>query len=58
MVPGAGIGRPEDDFIQDGLAGIGLLYIQVVVADKTEQDAIAIDAIVSHHLLDVNLACA
>ena len=34
---------------------IGRLDIQIVITDLAEEDAIAIDAIVPHHLLDGNL---
>ncbi len=58
MVPCAGIRRPEHDFIQNSLTCIRLLYIQVIVANQTEQNAVAVDAIVSHHLLHGNLTGA
>lgn len=55
MVPGAGVGPLEHDFVQDRLAGIRHLDIQVVVADQAEQDTVAVNAIVPHHLFDGNL---
>ena len=49
MVPGAGIRRPEDNFLQHGLTGICLFYIQVIVANQAEKNAVAVDAVVTHH---------
>ena len=52
IVFGAVIRRAKDDFFQQSLPGFRYLEIEVIVADQAEQDTIAIDALVSHHLLD------
>ena len=52
IVPGAFVGLPEHDFLQNGLAGLRHLDIKVVVAKEAEQDPVAVEAIVAHHLPD------
>ena len=52
IVFGAFIGLPELDFFEDGFAGFRHLDIEIIVADETEQDSVAVDAIVPHHLSD------
>jgi hypothetical protein len=52
IVFGAFIGLPELDFLEDGFAGFGHLDIEIIVADEPEQDSVAVDAIVPHHLSD------
>ena len=47
-----------DDFLQDNPGGFRHLHIEIIVADKAEKDAVAVDAIVSHHLFHGNLTSA
>ena len=42
--------------LQQGLAGFCYLEIEIAVTNQTEQDTVAVDAIVPHHLLYGNLA--
>ena len=48
----------QDDFLQDNPGGFRHLHIEIIVADKAEKDAVAVDAIVSHHLFHGNLTSA
>ena len=42
----------EFDRLQQGTAGIGRLDEEMVIANQTENLAVAIDAVVAEHLLD------
>ena len=52
IVLGALIRLPELDFFEDGFPGLCHLDIEIIVADETEQDSVAVDALVPHHLSD------
>ena len=58
IVFGSVVWRPKDDFLQKGPAGLRYLDIQVIVADQAEQDTIAVNALVSHHLFRGNISGA
>ena len=58
VVARALVRRAQDYFAQEGLAGLGDLDIEVVVADQTEEGAVAVDAVVAHHFLDGDVAGA
>ena len=58
VVAGAGIGGTKDHFFEEGLAGVGDFDVEVVVADEAEEDAVAVDAVVTHHLFDGDFSSA
>ena len=52
LYPGvSGRRRLQDGFLQDKPAWLRHLHEEVVVADEAEENAVAVDAIVSHHFL-------
>ena len=55
VVLGARIGLTQFDFFQDERTSVRHLDVEVVVADKAEQDAVAIDAVITHHFPHGNL---
>ena len=58
IILGPDVWRTEFDRLQHGASRIGRLDKEVVIADQTENLAVAIDAIFAEHLLDGYLTCA
>ena len=58
IVLGAVIRRPRDYFFQYSPARLRHLHVEIVVAYKTEENAVAVDALVSHHLFHGNFTSA
>ena len=44
--------RSQDNILQDRPTGLSNFNIEVVVADETEENTVAISTIISHHFLD------
>lgn len=42
---------------QQRTASVGRFYVEAIVADEAEDDAVAVDAVVTEHLFHGNLAC-
>ena len=50
IILGPVVRRTKNHFLQYSFSGLCHLDVEIVITDHTEQEAIAINAIVSHHL--------
>ena len=56
VVFGSGIRRAEVNLFENCSAGFRYFNVEVAITDKSKDDTVTVDAVVSHHLSDSNIS--